>query len=116
MINPSRSEIGRIRTKHDVPGTDKDDIKDIDTWDLKDPGHERETDLSVVINEDEQLIVRKQLKQGRQGGAILLFRVEQHNARIGRAYTRRKETFVLNLLAHGHQPSGVDGWTPRKGL
>lgn len=38
VINPSRSEIGRIRTKHDVPRADKDDIKDIDTSDLKDPG------------------------------------------------------------------------------
>lgn len=37
-MNPSRSEIGRMRTKHDVPSTDKDDIKNIDTPDLKNPG------------------------------------------------------------------------------
>ena len=30
-----------MRTKHDVPGADKDDIKNIDTWDLNDPGQER---------------------------------------------------------------------------
>lgn len=38
VINPSRSEIGRIRTKHDVPRPDKDYIENIDTSDLKDPG------------------------------------------------------------------------------
>ena len=114
MINPSLSEIGRIRTKHDVPSTDKDDIKDIDTWDLRDPGQERETNLSVVINEDEQLIIRKRLKQGRQGGALLLFRAEQHED--WKSTYAEKRTFVLDLPAHGHQPAGVDGWTPRKGL
>jgi hypothetical protein len=41
VINPSRSEIGWIQTEHDVPGADKDDIKNIDTSVLKDPGQER---------------------------------------------------------------------------
>lgn len=29
-----------MRTKHDVPGADKDNIKDINTRDLRDPGQE----------------------------------------------------------------------------
>ena len=29
-----------MRTKHDVPSTDKDNIKDINTRDLRDPGQE----------------------------------------------------------------------------
>jgi hypothetical protein len=39
-INSSQSGIGTMRTKHDVPSADKDNVKNIDTRDLRDPGQE----------------------------------------------------------------------------
>jgi hypothetical protein len=39
--------------------------------------------LSVVINEDEELIIRKCVKRGRQSGALLLLRGEQRKALEG---------------------------------
>lgn len=70
----SRSEIGQMRTKHDVPGADKDDIKDISTPDLKGPEQEkkREKDLSVFMNEVRlEPIIRKPARGETERGLLL---------------------------------------------
>jgi hypothetical protein len=97
-----------MRTKHDVPGADKDHIKNINAPDLEDPGREGKR-KSVVVNEIEELIIRKRDERGATERGVS--HVQSTTARDLQRIRATKDSLV-----HGHQPGRVDGWTPRGDL